>query len=412
MKTSHSQTTAPPAARILVVDDTPENVDVLAGVLSPFYSVKVALSGEKALRIAQSDVPPELILLDVMMPEMDGYEVCRRLKANPVTSDIPIIFVTARAEVEDESRGFELGAVDYLTKPVCPELVLARVRTHVSLKQSLTRLEHLSAQLGRYVSPQIYESLIHGRTQARIETARKKLTVFFSDIVGFSAQTDILEPEDLHHVLNSYLDRMSRLVLKYGGTLDKFMGDAILSFFGDPESRGLREDALNCVRMALEMRGAIASLRQDWIAQGITAPFEVRMGISTGFCMVGNFGCEQHMAYTVIGNQVNLASRLQSSAAPRQILISADTWALVNDVVSGRAIEPIRIKGFDQPVQAYEVFGLKDPAANHDAVAISGAGFSLDVNPSAISEADRAALLEKLEAAAALLRSKKSLHQP
>lgn len=395
------------SASILVVDDTPENVDVLAGVLSPHYTVKVALAGDKALRIAQSASSPDLILLDVMMPELDGYEVCRRLKANPATRDIPVIFVTARTEVEDESRGFEMGAVDYLSKPICPTLVLARVRTHLSLKHSLTRLEQLSGQLGRYLSPQIYQSLFQGKTQALIQTSRKKLTIFFSDIVGFSAQTDILETEDLHIVLNSYLNRMSQLVLKHGGTLDKFIGDAILTFFGDPESKGVQEDALACVRMAIEMREAIRELREEWVAQGITTPFEVRMGITTGFCTVGNFGSEQRMSYTIIGNQVNLASRLESSAAPGQILISADTWALVKEFVAGQAVEPLRLKGFDHPVPAYQVFGFHDRVDSR--VDFAGEGFSIHINPEAISDRDRAALIERLESTLAALREKNSL---
>ncbi len=402
-------TDKPAPARILIVDDTPENVDVLAGVLNPHYTVKVALSGERALRIAQSDAPPALILLDVMMPDLDGYEVCRRLKSDAATRDIPVIFVTARTEIEDESRGFEMGAVDYLSKPICPELVLARVRTHMTLKHSLDRLGHLSDQLGRYLSPQIYQSLFLGKSEARIQTTRKKLTVFFSDIVGFSAQTDILEPEDLHIVLNGYLNRMSELVLKHGGTLDKFIGDAILAFFGDPESRGIQEDALACVRMAIEMQEAIHELKAKWLAQGITTPFEVRIGITTGFCTVGNFGSEQRMSYTIIGNQVNLASRLETAAAPGQILASADTWSLVQDCVAGTAIEPIRVKGFEHPVQAYQILGLRTGSENDAPVAFSGPGFSFNLDPAAIHERERASVIEKLESAAARLRARPSL---
>lgn len=296
-----------------------------------------------------------------------------------------------------------MGAVDYLTKPISPTVVLARVRTHLSLKQSMTRLEQLSSKLGRYLSPQIYKSLFEGRSDARIQTTRKKLTVFFSDIVGFSAQTETLEPEDLHHVLNTYLNRMSDLVLKHGGTLDKFIGDAILVFFGDPETTGVREDALACMRMAFEMREAIAQLRQEWAGQGINIPFDVRMGIATGFCTVGNFGSEQRMSYTIIGNQVNLASRLQTAAVPGQMLVSSDTWALVEGPVLGQAVEPMRVKGFDHPVQAYEAFGLKDPKEKGGRVEFSGTGFSVSLDPSRISESGRAELLRKLNEAAALL---------
>lgn len=390
--------------RILVVDDTPENVDVLAGILSPSYSVKIALSGEKALRLAQTAPQPDLILLDVMMPELDGYEVCKRLKANPATKDIPVIFVSARTEVEDESRGFEVGAVDYLSKPVCFPLALARVRTHLALKMSLDRMEQLSHQLGRYLPPQVYQSLFQGKTEARIQTSRKKLTVFFSDIVGFSVQTDILEPEDLHTVLNGYLNSMSKIVLKHGGTLDKFVGDAILAFFGDPESRGVQEDALACLRMAIEMREEIRELRKGWIAQGITTPFEVRMGITTGYCTVGNFGSEERMSYTIIGNQVNLASRLETAASPGQILVSADTWVLVKEAVTGKALEPMRVKGFDHLVQTYQIFGPRPEVGKEGIIEFAGDGFSVALNSAKIVDAERTAIIERLEAAAEALK--------
>jgi len=152
---------------ILIVDDTPENVDVLAGILREHYQIKVAVNGPKALRIAQSDPAPALVLLDVMMPEMDGYEVCRQLQADERTRRIPVIFVTARAEVEDEAQGFGLGAVDYITKPVSPAIVLARVRTQLALKQSHRKLEDLSLKLARYLSRQIYQSIFEGRQDAR-----------------------------------------------------------------------------------------------------------------------------------------------------------------------------------------------------------------------------------------------------
>ena len=244
---------------ILIVDDTPENVDVLAGILREHYQIKVAVNGPKALRIAQSDPAPALILLDVMMPEMDGYEVCRQLQANERTRRIPVIFVTAKSEVEDEAQGFGLGAVDYITKPVSAAIVLARVRTQLALKESHRRLEDLSLKLARYLSRQVYQSIFDGRQDARIGCSRKKLTVFFSDIVGFANQTEAMESEDVTFILNGYLNRMADVVLKHGGTLDKFVGDAVLVFFGDPETKGVVEDAVACVRMALEMKNAIAS---------------------------------------------------------------------------------------------------------------------------------------------------------
>ncbi len=393
-----------PQSQILVVDDTPENVDVLAGILSGQYRLKVALNGAKALELAHGDPPPDLILLDVMMPEMDGYEVCRRLREDPATRDIPVIFVTAKTEVEDETKGFELGAVDYITKPVSPAIVRARVRTHLALKESRRRLEELSRKLGRYLPAQVYQSIFEGRQDARIGGTRKKLTVFMSDIVGFTSQTESLEPEELVFLLNSYLDRMARTVLAHGGTLDKFIGDAILVFFGDPESRGEKEDALACVKMALAMKAEIEALRRMWREKGLASSLEVRMGIASGYCTVGNFGSAQRMDYTIIGNQVNLAARLQSAAAPGEVLLSQDAYALVQDAVACVAKEAIQVKGFVQPVPVYQVVDLRERLTEGDRVADQRTGFSLELDPSAVPEAERAEVIARLQAALASLR--------
>jgi adenylate cyclase len=388
---------------ILIVDDTPENVDVLAGILSEYYQIKIALNGPKALRIAQSDPAPSLILLDVMMPEMDGYEVCRQLNANERTRRIPVIFVTAKSEDEDEAHGLGLGAVDYITKPVSPAIVLARVRTQLALKQSHRRLEDLSLKLARYLSRQVYQSIFEGRQDARIGGSRKKLTVFFSDIVGFANQTEGMESEDLIFTLNSYLNRMAGVVSKHGGTLDKFIGDAVLVFFGDPESKGVVEDAAACVRMALEMKEAIGELNREWLVKGIRQGFEVRMGISTGFSMVGNFGSDERMDYTIIGKQVNLANRLQAAAQPGEILIGQETWLLVRDMFLCVAKEPVQVKGFERPIQTYAVVGAalaQGPAPIEEV----RPGFRLTLDPAQVQPSERIAVVEKLRAAIASLR--------
>jgi adenylate cyclase len=382
--------------QILVVDDTPENVDVLAAILREHYQIKVALNGAKALQIAASDRAPDLILLDVMMPEMDGYEVCRRLKADPATEDIPIIFVTAKSEVEDETKGFGLGAVDYITKPISPAIVEARVKTQLALKQSRRRLEGLSRKLARYLSPQVYQSIFEGTQDAQIGSSRKKLTVFFSDIVGFTKQTEGMEPEDLAYILNSYLNRMAELVIRHGGTLDKFMGDAVLAFFGDPESRGSEADAAACLEMAMDMRGAIAALNAEWEMKGIPSGFQVRMGITTGYCTVGNFGSEQRMDYTIIGNQVNLASRLQAVSQPGEIRIAHETWLLVRDGYDCTPQEPIHVKGFERPIQTYIVGGMREVDGRDGRIEESCEGFSLAFDPSLVKPGDRAAIAEKL----------------
>jgi class 3 adenylate cyclase len=388
---------------ILIVDDTPENVDVLAGILHGHYQIKIALNGPKALKIAQSDSAPALILLDVMMPEMDGYEVCRRLQANERTRRIPVIFVTAKSEDEDEALGFGLGAVDYITKPVSPAIVLARVRTQLALKQSHGRLEDLSLKLARYLSRQVYQSIFEGRQDARIGCSRKKLTVFFSDIVGFANQTEGMESEDVTFILNGYLNRMAGVVLKHGGTLDKFVGDAVLVFFGDPETRGVAEDAVACVRMALEMREAIGELNREWLAKGIRQGFEVRMGISTGFSTVGNFGSDERMDYTIIGKQVNLANRLQAAAQPGEILIGQETWLLVRDLFLCVAKEPVQVKGFERAIQTYAVIGAALPEGM-TLIEDARPGFRLTLDPAQVGPAERIAVVEKLRAAIASLR--------
>jgi adenylate cyclase len=387
---------------ILIVDDTPENVDVLAGVLREHYQIKVALNGPKALKIAQSDPAPALILLDVMMPEMDGYQVCLQLQADERTRRIPVIFVTAKSEVEDEAQGFGLGAVDYITKPVSPAIVLARVRTHLALRHSLRKLEDLSLKLARYLPRQVYQSIFEGRQDARIGCSRKKLTVFFSDIVGFVNETEGIEPEDFTFILNGYLNRMAQVVSKHGGTLDKFIGDAVLVFFGDPESNGVAEDAAACVWMALEMKEAIVELNREWLAKGIRQGFEVRMGISTGFATVGNFGSDERMDYTIIGKQVNLANRLQAAAQAGEILIGQETWLLVRDVFRCVAKKPVQAKGFERPIQTYAVMG---PELSEDPAIIEEArpGFRLTLDPAQVESSERLAVVEKLRAAIARL---------
>ena len=386
-------------AHILIVDDTPENVDVLAGILGERYQLQVALNGAKALDIAQTSPAPDLILLDVMMPEMDGYEVCQRLKENPQTANIPVIFVTAKNEEADETKGFALGAVDYITKPVRPAIVLARVQTQLALKQAHHRLEALTQKLSRYLSPQITQSISEGKSDARIGSCRKKLTIFFSDIVGFTKQTEGMEPEDLAYILNSYLNRMADLVLSHGGTLDKFIGDAVLAFFGDPESRGAQQDALACVEMAMEMQAAVNDLNQDWERKGIGSGFRVRMGITTGYCTVGNFGSDQRMDYTIIGNQVNLAARLESASKPGEIRISHETWLLIREQFECLPQEPILVKGFERAIQTYIVHKKRDHNSRPQILEASCDGFALTLDPKTVKAEERDAIIEKLNAA-------------
>ncbi|MFI5020790.1 MAG: PAS-domain containing protein, partial [Alphaproteobacteria bacterium] len=221
-------------------------------------------------------------------------------------------------------------------------------------------LEALSAKLSKYLSPQLYRSIFSGAQNVEIASKRKKLTVFFSDIAAFTETTENLESEELTDVLNHYLTEMSSIALEYGATIDKYIGDAMLLFFGDPETRGIKEDAKACIMMAIAMQRRMRQLEQEWRDRGLERPFRIRMGISTGFCTVGNFGSQDRMDYTIIGNEVNLASRLESAAEPGSILLSHETNALVQDVVLTEEQPPITVKGILRPVSTFKVVGTYD----------------------------------------------------
>jgi adenylate cyclase len=221
-------------------------------------------------------------------------------------------------------------------------------------------LEILSTKLSKYLSPQVYSSIFTGQRSVEIASNRKKLTVFFSDIADFTATTDDLESEELTGLLNHYLTEMSKIALEHGATIDKYVGDAIMTFFGDPETKGVKEDAVACVNMAIAMQRRMRELQWDWRDSGLEKPFQLRIGINTGYCTVGNFGSEDRMDYTIIGNEVNLASRLQSHAELGGILISHETYSLVKDVVLTEEREPIHAKGFAKPVRNYMVLDHYD----------------------------------------------------
>jgi adenylate cyclase len=221
-------------------------------------------------------------------------------------------------------------------------------------------LEILSTKLSKYLSPQVYSSIFTGQRSVEIASNRKKLTVFFSDIADFTATTDDLESEELTGLLNHYLTEMSKIALEHGATIDKYIGDAILAFFGDPETRGVKEDAMACVNMAIAMQTKMRELQFEWRDAGSEKPFQLRIGINTGYCTVGNFGSEDRMDYTIIGNEVNLASRLQSHADLGGILMSHETYSLVKDAVLAEEQDPIQAKGFAKPVRNYKVLDQFD----------------------------------------------------
>jgi class 3 adenylate cyclase len=251
------------------------------------------------------------------------------------------------------------------------------------------KLETVASRLAKYLSPQIYSSIFSAKGEAPGSLARKNLTIFFSDIEGFTDISDGMEPERLSFFINTYLREMSNIAIEYGGTIDKFIGDAILVFFGDPETEGDRNDALKCARMALRMRDRVIELEKVWQENGISKPLRVRMGINTGYCTVGNFGSDQRLDYTVLGSPVNLAARLQATAEADTILISDSTWLLIRDMVDATPMGEIAPKGFVRPVKYYQLEGLSG-ADSARAVTRIGRHISLNI-------ADRRHLAEALD---------------
>lgn len=399
--TPPGQAAASQRACILVVEDTDDIRFFLASLLQPQHEVISTAYGRDALILASATPRPDLILLDVLMPDMDGYEVLQRLQRDPRTADIPVIFLTALSSPEEEQRGLDMGAIDYVTKPISPPILLARLKVHLERSANARRLKNLSEQLSRYLAPQVYQSLFDGSRQAEIKTQRKKLTVFFSDIRNFTASTAQWQPEEVTLLLNSYFEEMSQIADEYGATLDKFVGDAILIFFGDPHTLGVREDALQCVRMALAMQARMRVLQSRWRAVGIHKNFEVRMGIHSGFCDVGNFGSHLRMDYTIIGREVNLASRLEQSAAPGEILISSETHALVEGDVDAEMRAPVVVKGFSEPIAVHAVRGLL--ASGDHRIRCDYPGLLMDLDVHRLTPQQRAQTVAELRQAVARL---------
>ena len=280
-------------------------------------------------------------------------------------------------------------------------LMMAKTQIQNQREQSIA----LSHKLSKYLSPQVWQSIFTGERDVRLETQRKKLAVFFSDIKGFTELSEEMEPEALTELLNHYFNEMSEVALRYGGTIDKFVGDSIMIFFGDPTSQGQKQDALSCVSMAIDMRKHMKIMRQKWRSQGIKTPLEIRMGISTGYTTVGNFGAENRMDYTIIGKEVNLASRLESLAEPGEILISYETFSLVKDRIMCRDKGEITVKGFGRPVPIYEVVDFRrDMGPNRSFMEHEHSGFAMYLDSDKITERERESILSALEDAADRLR--------
>ena len=266
------------------------------------------------------------------------------------------------------------------------------------LTEKSSTLASLSSKLAKYLAPQVYDSIFTGQQDVKIVSKRKKLTVCFSDLVGFTEITDKMELEDLTQLLNHYLTEMSKIALQYGATIDKYVGDAIVMFFGDPATLGVKEDALACVQMAIAMQKRVKELADEWRDSGIKTPLRCRIGIHTGYCTVGNFGSEDRMDYTMVGGTVNLASRLEHEAPPGGVLISFETYALVKDEMRCEERGDVQVKGIAQPVATYAVLGLKQ-----DEEQAATAHLRLEVDADRMSETERKAAADVLRRALGLL---------
>ncbi|CAD5109674.1 adenylate/guanylate cyclase domain-containing protein [Zestomonas carbonaria] len=326
-----------------------------------------------------------LLLGSLLHPEI-------KASAPPLVSSVCILFSTLC-----------IAITAYYMRQQGQHLAQARIE----IKQEQEKAARLARNLAKYLSPQVWEMIFSGKKHVRLETQRKKLSVFFSDIKGFTELSEELEAEALTDLLNNYLNEMSKIALKHGGTIDKFVGDSVMVFFGDPTSQGAKKDAVNAVSMAIAMRKHMKVLRQQWRAQGITKPLEIRMGINTGYCTVGNFGADTRMDYTIIGREVNLASRLESASEAGEILISHETYSLVKDVIMCRDKGQITVKGFTRPVQIYHVVDFRrDLGATSSYVEHELPGFSMYLDTNGVQNYDKERVIQALNQAAEKLRDK------
>lgn len=343
---------------VLVVDDAPENIDVLRGILKADYKVKVAINGERALEVCNSDNPPDLVLLDIMMPGMDGYEVCRRLKADPATEGVPVIFVTAKNETYDEVAGFEVGGVDFISKPVTPAVVLARVATHLQLRQAY---RFIRDTFGRYLSEEIVDTLVSTPHGLKLGGERRKVTILMADIRGFTPLCEGLQAESVVEILNTHLGVMTDVIAEHQGTIDEFIGDAILVMFGAPVQR--QDDSLRAVRCAIAMQQAMQTVNARFREKGYP---EVAMGIGlhTGEVIVGNIGSQKRSKYGVVGRVINTASRIESYTLGGQILISDSTLSDCGTKLRIDGSMQAMLKGISHEMTIYQIGGIDGERAS------------------------------------------------
>ena len=365
--------------RILVVDDNAANLDILrTRLIAQGYEIVTAMDGEQALAATREHLP-DLILLDIMMPKMDGVEVCRRLRADASLPFVPIILVTAKSDPKDVVAALEAGGDEYLTKPVDHSSLVARVKSMLRIKalqdqvreqagqlqewnrtleqrvaEQVTETERLS-RLKRFFSPNLAELILSGGTDDPLKSHRRELTVVFLDLRGFTAFAETAEPEEVMSVLREYHAEMGRLILAHEGTLERFAGDGMMVFFNDPVP--VQEPALKAARMTIEMQTRIADLTSKWRKRGFDLGFGA--GIAQGYATIGAIGFEGRWDYGAIGTVTNLAARLCGEAKGGQTLISQRVLGAIEDLAEAEPVGELQLKGFLKPVPAFSLLGLK-----------------------------------------------------
>jgi adenylate cyclase len=373
MENVEDEASARSPAKLLVVDDTPLNLKLLGDLLTvKGYAVTTAGSGEEALAKLAAEAP-DIVLLDVMMPGLSGYDVCRRIRADPATALLPVVMVTSLDPHEERIHGIEAGADDFLSKPINQPELFARVRSLLRIKslqdevrrqaealrewnvkledrvrEQVAELERLS-QLKRFFAPAVAEAIVSSGERSILTPHRREICYVFVDLRGFTAFTDAAEPEEVQNVLGDYHAAMGRLIVEHEGTLDRFAGDGILVFFNDPFP--LPEPGKRAATMALAMRARFDELRTQWQKTGYD--LDLGMGIARGYATLGAFGYEGRFDYTAVGRVVNLAARLCGEAKPGQILIDQRTRAALGDAFRSEVLGPVVLKGFAQPVPVF-----------------------------------------------------------
>lgn len=362
--------------RILVVDDDPLSLDLLEQELTGSgYAVQKATSGEEALRVVES-TQPDVILLDYVMPGMDGIEVVRRLRQDERYKGIPVILVTGRGTTEDKTRGLDAGADDYVVKPFDRVELLARVRSMLRIKelhdalessnrtlqeqvqQQVDELQRMS-RLKRYLSPQVAETVMRDDVDALFAGLRREITVVFLDLRGFTEFSDSAEPEEVLDLLRIYHKAMGEIIFQFEGTLERFAGDGIMVFLNAPVQ--VADHIERAVRMALEMRSRAKELKAGWLKRGYDLGLGI--GLASGYATLGEIGFEGRRDYAAVGNVTNLAARLSAIAQVGQILTNQKTLAKVEELVEAEPLEPLQLKGFARPLAVFNIIGLKPLAA-------------------------------------------------